>query len=309
MVWRVARPTGFEPVAFGSGGRRSIESQWSCEDEVAHGASCSPCRLVNADVSRIAGLRRSCFEAQPVRSNRPTRDAAPAPRVDCALPAPSNQRWSRWASTPASRPWTQRMIACMSTNAQAAAGASRRLWGTPWDVFSMYPRKLIYIQLFTASVSLMRRSKNPADTRRPAGGRFFWPTRPPLLTTPPGGASDNGRTPHPRPRPSYPRKTRTPGRRRPGPGARRRPSAGDMRPLHARAESSGRTFLPPARRRWGLRGVRPRCRLAVRRPLGTVAQMRDTVMRIVGRNLLYHDLITDKGLDSGARSYRCDAQE
>ena len=38
------------------------------------------------------------------------------------------------------------------------------------------------------------------------------------------------------------------------------------------------------------------------RDLGTVAQMRDTVMRIVGRNLLYHDLIADNGLDSGARS-------
>ena len=38
------------------------------------------------------------------------------------------------------------------------------------------------------------------------------------------------------------------------------------------------------------------------RDLGTVAQMRDTVMRIVGRNLLYADLIADNGLDSGARS-------
>ena len=34
----------------------------------------------------------------------------------------------------------------------------------------------------------------------------------------------------------------------------------------------------------------------------TLAQMRDTVMRTVGRNLLYTDLIADNGLDSGARS-------
>ncbi len=35
---------------------------------------------------------------------------------------------------------------------------------------------------------------------------------------------------------------------------------------------------------------------------GTVAQMRDTVARLVGRNLLYRDLIADNGLSSGARS-------
>ena len=34
----------------------------------------------------------------------------------------------------------------------------------------------------------------------------------------------------------------------------------------------------------------------------TLAQMRDTVARLVGRNLLYRDLIADNGLSSGARS-------
>ena len=34
----------------------------------------------------------------------------------------------------------------------------------------------------------------------------------------------------------------------------------------------------------------------------TIAQMRDTVARLVGRNLLYRDLIADNGLPSGARS-------
>ena len=38
------------------------------------------------------------------------------------------------------------------------------------------------------------------------------------------------------------------------------------------------------------------------RELGTLAQMRDTVARLVGRNLLYRDLIADNGLSSGARS-------
>ena len=37
------------------------------------------------------------------------------------------------------------------------------------------------------------------------------------------------------------------------------------------------------------------------RDLGTLAQMRDTVARLVGRNLLYRALIADNGLDSGAR--------
>ena len=35
---------------------------------------------------------------------------------------------------------------------------------------------------------------------------------------------------------------------------------------------------------------------------GTLVQMRDTVARLVGRNLLYRDLIADNGLSSGARS-------
>ena len=38
-----------------------------------------------------------------------------------------------------------------------------------------------------------------------------------------------------------------------------------------------------------------------KRDLGTLAQMRDTVARLVGRNLLYRALIADNGLDSGAR--------
>ena len=38
------------------------------------------------------------------------------------------------------------------------------------------------------------------------------------------------------------------------------------------------------------------------RESGTLAQMRDTVARLVGRNLLYRDLVADNGLASGARS-------
>ena len=38
------------------------------------------------------------------------------------------------------------------------------------------------------------------------------------------------------------------------------------------------------------------------RDSGTLAQMRNTVARLVGRNLLYRDLIADNGLASGARS-------
>ena len=38
------------------------------------------------------------------------------------------------------------------------------------------------------------------------------------------------------------------------------------------------------------------------RESGTLAQMRNTVARLVGRNLLYRDLISDNGLSSGARS-------
>lgn len=37
------------------------------------------------------------------------------------------------------------------------------------------------------------------------------------------------------------------------------------------------------------------------RDLGTLAQMRDAVARLVGRSLLYRDLIADNGLSSGAR--------
>ena len=38
------------------------------------------------------------------------------------------------------------------------------------------------------------------------------------------------------------------------------------------------------------------------RELGTLAQMRDTVAHLIGRNLLYLNLIADNGLSSGARS-------
>ena len=38
------------------------------------------------------------------------------------------------------------------------------------------------------------------------------------------------------------------------------------------------------------------------RNLGTLAQMRGTVARLVGRNLLYRELVADNGLSSGARS-------
>ena len=38
------------------------------------------------------------------------------------------------------------------------------------------------------------------------------------------------------------------------------------------------------------------------RESGTLAQMRDTVARLVGRNLLYRDLVADNGLPSGSRS-------
>ena len=37
------------------------------------------------------------------------------------------------------------------------------------------------------------------------------------------------------------------------------------------------------------------------RDSGTLAQMRDTVARLVGRDLLYRDLIADNGLASGGR--------
>ena len=38
------------------------------------------------------------------------------------------------------------------------------------------------------------------------------------------------------------------------------------------------------------------------RELGTLAQTRNTVAHLVGRNLLYRDLTADNGLSSGARS-------
>ena len=71
----------------------------------------------------------------------------------------------------------------------------------------------------------------------PAGGWLFRPTRPPRLTTRLAETSNDGRRPHRRPRPSFPRKIRTPGKRRPGPGAKQRPSAGATPAPHS---------LPPA---------------------------------------------------------------
>ena len=38
------------------------------------------------------------------------------------------------------------------------------------------------------------------------------------------------------------------------------------------------------------------------RDLGTLGQMRDTVARMVGRNLLYRDLVANNGRASGART-------
>ena len=38
------------------------------------------------------------------------------------------------------------------------------------------------------------------------------------------------------------------------------------------------------------------------RDLDTIVQMRDTVARLVGRNLLYRDLIADNGLNNAART-------
>ena len=38
------------------------------------------------------------------------------------------------------------------------------------------------------------------------------------------------------------------------------------------------------------------------RESGTLVQMRDTVAQMVGRNLLYRNLVADNGLSSGARS-------
>ena len=37
------------------------------------------------------------------------------------------------------------------------------------------------------------------------------------------------------------------------------------------------------------------------RELGTLAQMRDTVARLIGRNLMYRDLIADNGLSPRGR--------
>ena len=38
------------------------------------------------------------------------------------------------------------------------------------------------------------------------------------------------------------------------------------------------------------------------RDLDTIVQMRDTVARLVGRNLFYRDLIADNGLNNAART-------
>ncbi len=41
-----------------------------------------------------------------------------------------------------------------SCHGSDADNALSRLWGTPWDAVSMYPRKLIYLQLYKALISL-----------------------------------------------------------------------------------------------------------------------------------------------------------
>ena len=76
-------------------------------------------------------------------------------------------------------------------------------------------------------------ASTPRTRAAPAGGRLSRPTRPPRLTTRLAGASNDGRRPHRRPRPSFPRKIRTPGRRRPGPRARQRPSTVATLPPHS----------------------------------------------------------------------------
>ena len=58
-------------------------------------------------------------------------------------------------------------------------------------------------------------ASTPRTCAAPAGGRLSWPTRPPLLTTRLGGASNNRRTANRRPRPCSLVKPPTPGRRRP----------------------------------------------------------------------------------------------
>ena len=76
-------------------------------------------------------------------------------------------------------------------------------------------------------------ASTPRTCPGPAGGPLFWPTHPPLLTTRPAGASDNGRPARGRLRPSFPLKPPTPARRRSRPGARQRPSPVAMWPPHS----------------------------------------------------------------------------
>ena len=67
-------------------------------------------------------------------------------------------------------------------------------------------------------------ASTPRNSAGPAGERLSWPARPPLLTTRPGGASNNGRAARGRPRLLSPLRPPTPPRRRLGPGSRQRPS-------------------------------------------------------------------------------------
>ena len=76
-------------------------------------------------------------------------------------------------------------------------------------------------------------ANTPRTSAVPTGGQLSWPTRPPLLRTRPGTASNNGRTARGRPQTSSPLQPPTPARRRSGPGARQRPSAGATLPPHS----------------------------------------------------------------------------
>ena len=69
-------------------GRRSIELQWSCKDDVSDGASCSRRRLVN-EVSLVAGLRSLSHRGTAGTVNRYTQYGAAGVDV-LRQPRPTN---------------------------------------------------------------------------------------------------------------------------------------------------------------------------------------------------------------------------